>query len=87
MIDQRIDDSENNSPFLIGLALLGVKENGWHGVDSFPSKLSSILKISRFFIIRKAYESLGHEFSPENISENDLESDSDSPDISDSENN
>ena len=86
LIDQRIESSEKDSPFLIGLALLGVKENGWHGVDTFPSKLSSILKISRFLIIRKAYESLGDSFSPENISENDSESDSDSPEISESEN-
>ena len=86
MIDQRVDSYEKDSPFLIGLALLGVKENGWHGVDSFPSKLSSILKISRFLIIRKAYELLGQPFSPENISENDSESDRNSPDISESDN-
>lgn len=82
LIDQRNDTHENNSPFTIGLALLGVKENGWHGVDSFPSKLSSILKISRFFIIRYAYESLAISYSMENNSENDSENDSDSPDVS-----
>ena len=86
MIDQRVDTYEKDSPFLIGLALLGIKENGWHGVDSFPSKLSSILKISRFLIIRKAYESLGQSFSSENTLENSLESDEYLSDISESDN-
>ena len=82
LIDQKIDSNENNTPFLVGLALLGVKEKGWHGVDSFPSKLSSILKISRFLIIRYSYESSARPFPTENDSENDLESDSDSPNSS-----
>ena len=80
LLDQRIDTHENKCPFLIGLALLGVKENGWHGVETFPSKLSSILKISRFFIIRYAYESLAEPIPMENDSENELDS-SDSSDI------
>ena len=83
LLDEQIKGHENNSSFLIGLALLGVKENGWHGVDSFPSKLSSILKISRFLIIRHAYESLAISYTrTENSSENSSESDLDSPDIS-----
>ena len=83
LLDEQIKGYENNSSFLIGLALLGVKENGWHGVDLFSFKLSSILKISRFLIIRHAYESLAISYTrTENSLENSSESDLDSPDIS-----
>ena len=83
LLDEQIKSYKNNSSFLIELALLGVKENGWYKVNSFPFKLSSILKISRFLIIRYAYKSLAISYTrTENSSENSLESDLDSPDIS-----
>ena len=83
LLDEQIKDYKNNSLFLIELALLDIKENNWHEIDSFPFKLSSILKISRFFIIRHAYKSLAIFYS-KNISENTSESDLDSPTIPDS---
>ncbi len=38
------------------MAVLGVKDQGWYGVDSFPSKLSNILKFARFFVLRYSFE-------------------------------
>ena len=83
LLDEQIKGYENNSLFFIGLALIDVKENSWHGVDSFLFKLSSILKISRFLIIRHVYKSLAISYS-KNTLENTSESDLDSSTILDS---
>jgi hypothetical protein len=38
------------------LAVLGVKEVGWKGVDQYPPILSKLIKISRFMVVQQAFD-------------------------------
>lgn len=76
LLNYNAKEHENESVFIIALSVLGVKRNGWEGVDRFPSKLSSILKISRLLLIRYAYEKSSISFYSE-IADSSDSSDSD----------
>ncbi|KAL6718593.1 hypothetical protein ACLMJK_002827 [Lecanora helva] len=56
LLDRKSDEDEYELPLVDALAVLGLEENGFRGPDSYPSILSSILKISKFFVLRFAFE-------------------------------
>jgi hypothetical protein len=56
LLDQRNIDHDYDSAFVCGLAVLGVKEVGWKGVDQYPPILSKLIKISRFIVIQQAFD-------------------------------
>ena len=47
-----------NYPFIISLAVLGVTPTGFHGPEVYLFKLSAILKVSRFLVLRYSYEEI-----------------------------
>ena len=59
LLDEWITQSEYHSVMICALAVLGVKKDGWLGVDRYPSILSAIIKISRFMVIQFALEIAG----------------------------
>ena len=59
LLDEWITQSEYHSVMICALAVLGVKKDGWLGVDQYPSILSAIIKISRFMVIQFALEIAG----------------------------
>jgi hypothetical protein len=70
---------EYECPFVVAMAVLGVKELGFHSPDTYTSTLSSLLKISRFFVLRFSFESTT---TPHPNIDIDSDSDSDSDDDS-----
>ncbi|KAL6717725.1 hypothetical protein ACLMJK_005640 [Lecanora helva] len=56
LLDRKSDEDEYELPLVDALAVLGLEENGFRGPDSYPSILSSILKISKFLVLRFAFE-------------------------------
>ncbi len=56
LLDQSTSEDEYELPFVGALAVLGLEESGFRGVDSYPSILSSILKIGWFLVLRLAFE-------------------------------
>jgi hypothetical protein len=56
LLDQRNIDHDYDSAFVCGLAVLGVKEVGWIGVDQYPPILSKLIKISRFMVVQQAFD-------------------------------
>jgi hypothetical protein len=56
LLDQRNIDHDYDSAFVCGLAVLGVKEVGWKGVDQYPPILSKLIKISRFMVVQQAFD-------------------------------
>ena len=69
LLDQQAKEDEYELLLVGALAVLGLEEKGWKGVDSYPSLLSSFIKISRFLVLW---------FSLEKSSTLDTDSDSDS---------
>jgi len=39
---------------ICAIAVLGVDREGWRGIDRYPLVLSKLIKIARFFVIKKA---------------------------------
>lgn len=60
LLDQQAKIDEYELPFVNVLAVLGLDPKGFKGVDAYPSILSSILKISRFFILRYVWDESDH---------------------------
>jgi len=56
LLDHISSRDEYDLPFIGALAVLGLDRNGFRGPDSYPSILSSILKISRFLVLRYSFE-------------------------------
>ncbi|KAL6714225.1 hypothetical protein ACLMJK_007647, partial [Lecanora helva] len=56
LLDRKSDEDEYELPLVDALAVLGLEENGFRGPDFYSSILSSILKISKFFVLRFAFE-------------------------------
>ena len=56
LLNQTVTTHEYDSALVCALAVLGVTENGWKGVDRYPQVLSSMIKIARFMVIQKALE-------------------------------
>ena len=56
LLNDPTETDEIQCPFIIAMAVLGVTEKGFHGTDTYPSKMSAILKVSRFFVLRYSYE-------------------------------
>ena len=58
LLDQRNIDHDYDSAFVCGLAVLGVKEVGWKGVDTYPPILSKLIKIARFMVVQQAFDEI-----------------------------
>jgi hypothetical protein len=56
LLQQRITRREYDSALVYALAVLGVKSDGWMGVNQYPPILSAVIKISRFMIVQQALE-------------------------------
>ena len=56
LLNDPTTSDEINYPFIISLAVLGVTSIGFHGPEVYLSKLSAILKASRFLVLRYSYE-------------------------------
>jgi len=56
LLDYISSRDEYDLPLIGALAVLGLDRNGFRGLDSYPSILSSILKISRFLVLRYSFE-------------------------------
>lgn len=56
LLDQRNIDHDYDGAFVCGLAVLGVKEVGWKGVDQYPPILSKLIKIARFMVVQQAFD-------------------------------
>ena len=54
LICQKARQDEYELPMINALAVLGLQQNGFHDPSSYPSILSSILKISRFLVLQAA---------------------------------
>lgn len=57
LLNQMIQKKEYESPLICGLALLGVKADGWKDANDYPPILSAMIKISRFMVIQIGYQS------------------------------
>ena len=80
LLDNKSEKDEYELPLIDSLAVLGLEENGFRGPDSYPSILSSILKITRFFVLRFAFEP-SLEYSSDSDSDSDLSDLSPEPDL------
>lgn len=56
LLDQRNIDHDYDSALICGLAVLGVGETGWKGVDAYPPILSMLIKIARFMVVQQAFD-------------------------------
>jgi hypothetical protein len=56
LLDQRNIDYDHDSAIICSLAVLGVQEVGWKGVDKYPPILSKLIKIARFMVVQQAFE-------------------------------
>ena len=43
-------------PFIIAMAVLDIIKKGFYNTNIYPSKISAILKVNRFFVLRYSYE-------------------------------
>ena len=56
LLNNPIETDEIQYPFIIAMAVLGIMEKGFHGIDIYLSKILTILKVSRFFVLRYSYK-------------------------------
>jgi hypothetical protein len=56
LLEQRITRREYDSVLICALASLGVEEERWMGMDQYPPILSTMIKVSRFFVVQQALE-------------------------------
>jgi superfamily II DNA helicase RecQ len=56
LLQQTITRKEYDSVLVCALAVLGVKSDGWMGVNQYPPILSAMIKISRFMVVQQALE-------------------------------
>lgn len=56
LLDQQVQSSEYDAALICALSVLGITSTGWKGPDLFPSLLSAVIKISRYFVILTAFE-------------------------------
>lgn len=56
LLDHRITRHEYGSPLVCALAVLGVKKEGWIGMDQYPPMLSATIKISRMMVVQQTWE-------------------------------
>jgi RecQ family ATP-dependent DNA helicase len=59
LLNQSITRKEYDSPLVCALAMLGVKEDGWKGVEQYPPILSAVIKVARFMVVQHALELSG----------------------------
>ncbi len=74
LLNQQITRKEYDSPLMCGLAVLGVKVDGWMGADQYPPVLFAMIKISRFMMIQQALEMSQHGSDNEESSSSDSSS-------------
>lgn len=58
LLSQRSIRKKYNSPLVCALAVLGVKEDEWKGVELYPLILSAVIKVARFVVVQQALELL-----------------------------
>ena len=56
LLDQRITRTEYESPLVNALAVLGVEEDRWLGLDRYPPILSRMIKLARMIVVQHAWE-------------------------------
>ena len=56
LLHQSSSEDKYKLPLVGALAILGLTKDGFRGVDTYPLILSSILKISRFFVLRYSFK-------------------------------
>jgi hypothetical protein len=56
LLDHRITRREYDSPLVCALAVLGVKEEGWKGLEQYPPILSAVIKTARFIVVQQGLE-------------------------------
>ena len=56
LLDQQQIHNDYESAMVCALAVLGVKDPGWKGVDQYPPILSKVIKIARFMVVHRAFD-------------------------------
>lgn len=56
LLDQQQIHHDYESAMVCALAVLGVKDTGWKGVDQYPPILSKVIKIARFMVVHRAFD-------------------------------
>ena len=82
LLDDSTESDEIDRPLIIALAVLGVTSTGFLGPDRYPSILSAVLKIGRFFVLRTCYENSTTEYPKIDIDNSDDSDDSITSDTS-----
>ena len=76
LLKQRITRKEYDSAMVCALAVLGVKEDGWKGPESYPPVLSAVIKVARFMVVQQAVELSGASSDEEEDELDEFDSDS-----------
>jgi RecQ family ATP-dependent DNA helicase len=77
LLNCKHQNGDYDSAMVCALAILGVDDAGWKGVDRYPPILSRIIKISRFLVVQQAWEEVQ---PPDEFGANDEGYESDSRD-------
>jgi RecQ family ATP-dependent DNA helicase len=78
LLDQSVSRREYDNALVCALAVLGVREDGWKGAESYPPILSAVIKVARFMVVQKALNMSPPEEDEGYDSDNGSSSDSDS---------
>jgi hypothetical protein len=70
LLDHRITRREYDSLLVCALAVLGVKEEGWKGLEQYTPILSAVIKTARFMVVQQGLELSGADLAdPQNDSD------------------
>jgi hypothetical protein len=70
LLDHRITRREYDSPLVCGLAVLGIKKEGWKGPEQYPPILSAVIKVARFLVVQQGLDLSGADLAdPEDSGE------------------
>ena len=56
LLDQSSSEDKYELPLINALAVLGLTKDRFKGTNTYPSLLSSVIKISRFFVLHYSFE-------------------------------
>jgi hypothetical protein len=76
LLNHRITRREYDSPLVCALAVLGVKEDGWKGLEQYPPILSAVIKIARFMLVQQGLELLDADLADSQDSSDEFNDDS-----------
>jgi hypothetical protein len=70
LLDHRITRTEYDSPLVCGLAVLGIKKEGWKEPEQYPPILSAVIKVTRFLVVQQGLDLSGADLAdPEDSGE------------------